>query len=608
MPIVRIRRSRFDNNGVNNWRRALTLHKDNNSTFSILFPATTQTNTKVIEKVFGKPQAQSFPILPENEASDEAANYSPRSRNISEIQDVISRCLANREGIFSTRKLVYRTFGWGLAAISAVPFFPKDSPDSDSSYCSLIGLQACTFLYNWNILLSNAFFISSTLIARILTTRANDITQKIDDLTANYHDLESYLRQCCNLKLIDTQNQNHYYLKPDLQKANYIIANSWRIFCENNSISIEEFRRLNKYRISEASSNMMRALISYLIMFKSTNKRAHPFTDDFVLQLSILFAASLEERYMQIGRLKRYISFRKKWHLSFYDMPTFQDFAGLISKIHGKIYPSQPDLDQEHKNDEFIANFSGVSQLSRLFTSFQTFHQNKPLLKNIGVAISERTGSKCHWLYTSALGSLSALLGGLPWFGQIYDKPEVYSFAFYIIMPIALLLVGLIEKILLNIEKSEEKFKAAYYDFEKNLVKLVDNNIINIADFNGEVLTERNVTGENNFTKCMTLINRILKAIDINKFSKKEQALITLELFNAFANFVTTNKDLINPDQTLVEIEQYLETKYSSWKLASLYRATPARKHLCGKIDVSELSSIIFSYNKMQTNQADLMV
>jgi hypothetical protein len=569
---------------IQNWRKSLSQITDETRTI-------TDNNRPFIDvtsKLFGRHQT-TIPLIVALEELENVGNlYKLRSQNTREIQNIVADCIAKRAGIFSIRKLIYRTVGLGLAGLATTQLLPTERNLDASAFQS--------FLYTWNLLFSNLIFISSTLIARALLARADRITANVESLINNYKDLEIYLRECCQNELVSIQGNEHYFMKEDLQRINYIVANTWRIFCENTN---NDFSVLNKYRIAEASSNMIRSLVSYLLFAKG---RTEVFSDNFINDISKEFSSILIENYNKLNKLKKYMSFHRKWHLSFFEMPSFLEFASKISKTLSRLNRvDNPNINQELKNDEFVANFSATSQLHKFFSNLPAFHENLRMLTNIGQSIQKRSGTKCHWFFTTALGSTSALLGGLPYFGQMYDKPEVYGVAFYIVAPIAFLLVCLCEKLLSNIAESENKFKKAYSEYEQNLTKLVDENIINVRQFDSEKLTDHSLKPIHKFKRCMRIIDDVLTRVNIELYSEKERALITVKLFNAFGDFLLKKQQLKSDNDIVVLtncLANYIESKTSYNILSSLYRVSPARRHLRTELDSSELLSIILNSNK----------
>jgi hypothetical protein len=569
---------------IKNWRKSLSIITD--ETHTII--DNNRPFVDVTSKLFGRHQTTIPLIVSPEELENVGDLYKLRSQNIRAIQNIIADCIAKRSGIFSTRKLIYRVVGLGLAGLATTQLLPTEQSLDASAFQ--------TFLYNWNLPFSNLIFISSTLIARYLLSRADKITANVESLINNYKDLEIYLRECCQNELVSIQGNEHYFMKEDLQRINYIVANTWRIFCENTN---NDFSALNKYRIAEASSNMIRSLVSYLLFAKG---HAEVFSDTFINDISKEFSSMLLANYNKLNKPKKHLSFHKEWHLSFFEMPSFLEFASKISKTLSRLNrANSPNDNQELRNDEFVANFSATSQLHKLFSTLPAFHNNLILLPNIGQSIQKRSGIKCHWFFTTALGSTSALLGGLPYFGQMYDKPEVYGVAFYIVAPIAFLLVCLCEKLLLNIASSETKFKKVYSEYEQNLIKLVDENIINVRQFDSEKLTDHSLKSIHKFKRCMRIIDDVLTKVNIELYSEKERALITVKLFNAFSDFLLKNKPMKGEHEMAVLttcLANYIKLKTSNNILSSLYRVSPARCHLRADLDSSELLSIILNSNK----------
>ncbi len=596
------------------WREALLRIKNDNDsptshkTFKRVFPNEPHSHfINVTDKIFHTVHPMIPAIVPNSEnlpASAKVQKTAELESRLTSIQTLVALSIFQKAGSYSYRKFVYRALGVILPVLTTVQLFPtEENPEASTTY---------QFFLQYNLLFSNILFAATTFLTRIFLARAEGIERSVEGFKHNYEDLELYLKASCESGLIDTDDDDHYSLGHDLKRVSYIISLTWHTFSKVTGIT--DIEAVNRFRISEASTNMIKALMAYLIIAKrsSNNSRREVFDDKFILDLASEFSSQLYTNYQRQNFFEKAASFHMPGHLSFYKIPSFLDFSKGISKITTVTHGWRDDeSNQEQRNDNFVANFAGITQLKSNFSTFKLFHtvEGSPdisrLLKTVGKSIQNRIGKETRWYTTLILGSFSALLGGLPFFSYMYEKTDIYGPAVFIVAPLAFSISWILERVVLSLQESEKKYKKLYEEYENKLSKLVDENIINIKEFSAETLKESNIDDNPDFTRCMSIIGQVLILIDSHKYTSKEQVLITLKLFNSFADLMLTKDTLPreNKDHLLAAaICEYIQTKSSSNILGSLYRSSPARKHLRGEIVEDEILSIVQSCKKRHLN------
>ncbi len=579
---------------VEQWQASLLGVNDETDSFKSLFPnAGSRGFPDAFKKILGNKQPTLGLILDKRDESAAEEKKRKKLEELNSIQRFVAQCLASKQGSFSLRMYVYYIVGAVLPSIAAMPIFPSEEDENFTPVQKI--------LFQYNILFTNILFVASTILTRIFVARAGRIGESVDRLNKTYEDLDLYLKECCHINVVDYENVEKYIVREDLQKINYIIANAWYAF--GISAKVRDWEAINKYRIAEASANMKRALIAYLISARKSKYKGELFSDEFILKISSEFSSILFTSYEEQNWLQKITSFHMAWHLSFFKMPSFLDFSRGISKIatlvnHWKTFAAN----QEEKNDQFILNFAGMNQMYMKFSTFRSFYEvdgnseATRLLKSVGESIAKRVGKKTAWYYTISLGVVSSLLGGLPLLTSLYQRQDLFGVAFYFVAPIAFVLFLVCEKMNVKIQNSEQKYKDLYEEYEKRLRELVDNNKVNVTEFEADTLKQDKIEDNESFKSSQKIIANTLLKINLNQYSEKERVLITVTLFNSFSDFLLAGNALPDTDKTGIlsaRLADYIQSHTSYNLIGSLYRASPARSHLKGNLKPDTIQSII---------------